>query len=118
MCSLLGRLPQAKDPKKNFNACLDVLLTILKGHFIAAACFEMGISSPSEIPESLAAVKQSSPARQQQYIYGIAQAIVAKFSIVEEALLLQSMPKRDDRVNNYARVLCHFGSIALEFKDA
>ena len=56
----------------------------------------MGISSPSEIPESLAAVKQSSPARQQQYIYGIAQAIVAKFSIVE-ALLLQSMPKRDDR---------------------
>jgi len=77
----------------------------------------MGISSPSEIPESLAAVKQSSPARQQQYIYGIAQAIVAKFSIVEEALL-QSMPKRDDRVNNYARVLCHFGSIALEFKDA
>ena len=117
MCSLLGSLPQAKDPKKNFNACLDVLLTILKGHFIAAACSEMGISSPSEISESLAAVKQSSPARQQQYIYGIAQAIVAKFSIVEEALLLQSMPKRDDRVNNYAHVLCHFGSIALEFKD-
>ena len=55
----------------------------------------MGISSPSGIPESLAAV--SSPAMQQQYIYGIAQAIVAKFSIVEEALLLQSMPKRDDR---------------------
>ena len=78
----------------------------------------MGISSPSEIPQSLAAVKQSSAARQQQCIYGIAQTIVAKFSIVEEALLLQSMPKRDDRVNNYAHVLCHFGSIALEFKDA
>ena len=89
MCSLLGRLPQANDPKKNFDACLDVLLTILKGHFIAAACSEMGISSPSETPESLAAVKHSSPARQQQYIYGIAKAVVAKFSVIEEALILQ-----------------------------
>ena len=89
LCSLLGCLPQVKDPTKNFNVSLDVLLTILKGHFIAAACSEMGISSPSETPESLAAVKHSSRARQQQYIYGIAKAVVAKFSVIEEALILQ-----------------------------
>ena len=78
----------------------------------------MGISSPNETPESLAAIKHSSPARQRQYIYGIARAVVAKFSVVEEALLLKAIPKAEDRVNNYARVLCHFGSIALEFTDA
>ena len=38
LCSLLGRLPNAKDPHKDFNACSDVLFTILKGHFIYSSC--------------------------------------------------------------------------------
>ena len=37
-CSLLGRLPKVKKPKENMNACVDILFTVLKGHFIASAC--------------------------------------------------------------------------------
>ena len=61
-CSLLGRLPRAKDPKKDFDACLDALFTVLKGHFVAAACCEMGITSPNDTPEALIAVQSGSPA--------------------------------------------------------
>ena len=115
--SVLGRLPRAKDPKKDFNACLDALFTVLKGHFVAAACSEMGISSPKETPQSLAAVKQGSPAQQQQYIYNISKAVVTKWSLVGEAILLQTVPKIGDSIHNYARVLCHLRSLALEFHD-
>ena len=38
--------------------------------------------------------------------------------MVREAILLQKIPKGDDQINNYARVLCHLGSLALEFSDA
>lgn len=37
LCSLLGRHPSAKDPKKDMNTCVDFLMTVLKGHYIAAA---------------------------------------------------------------------------------
>ena len=39
------RLPEARDPKKNLHACQDALLTIFKGHLIAAACTELGLES-------------------------------------------------------------------------
>ena len=78
----------------------------------------MGITSPNDTPEALIAVQSGSPARQKQYIYGIAKAVVAKCSLVGEAILLQKIPKGDDQINNYARVLCHLGSLALEFSDA
>ena len=43
-CSLLGRLPNARDPKKYMNACTDILFTMLKGHYVAYACILLGIS--------------------------------------------------------------------------
>ena len=36
-CSLLGRLPKARQPKKDKNVCMDVLFTVLKGHYVAYA---------------------------------------------------------------------------------
>ena len=120
-CGLLGRLPQDKDPKKDFNACRDVLFTILKGHYIAAACIEMGIETPNEIPQNvqvLSQVQQQSAAQQRQYIYSIAQAVVEKCSVIEGAILFKSMPETGDMVHNYARALGHYGSLALEFVDA
>ena len=120
-CALLGRLPQGKDPKKDFNACRDVLFTVLKGHYIAAACSELGIEKADRIPpnvEVLARMQQQPVAEQRQFIYSIAQAVVEKCSIIGNSLLFQSVPETHDMVHNYARVLCHYGSLALEFVDA
>ena len=52
-CSLLRCLPAAKKPKDEVNACVDILLTILKGHYIAAACSILGISAPDETPKNV-----------------------------------------------------------------
>ena len=46
-----------KNPKKDFNACSDVLFTIVKGHLIATACDVLGIEKPHEESASLPAVK-------------------------------------------------------------
>ncbi len=49
----IGRLPQAKDPKKDMHASFDALMTIFKSHFITAACIEVGISSmDSDLPQT------------------------------------------------------------------
>ena len=120
-CALLHRLPQGKDPKKDFNACRDILFTVLKGHYIAAACIEMGIESPDGIPQNLevlAQLQQQPAAQQQQYIYSIAQSVVAKYSIVGDSILFQPVAETGDMVYNYAKALCHYGSLALEFVDA
>lgn len=41
-----------------------------------------------------------------------------KYSVIGEAVLNLKLPDYHDHVNNYARVFCHFGSLALEFTDA
>lgn len=119
LCSLLGRLPKAKDPKKDFNACSDALFTILKGHFVAAACDTLEIKNPDEEPASLATIKGSCPDQEKRaYIYHVAREVVNKYSIITEAVLNKDVEDHHDHVNNYARVFCHFGSLALEFTDA
>ena len=53
LCCQLGRLPQAKVPKKDLHACLDALHTIFKGHIVAAARSELGLeSSDVNLPEA------------------------------------------------------------------
>ena len=39
--------------KTEMNACVDILLTVLKGHYIAAVCSILGISASDEIPKNL-----------------------------------------------------------------
>ena len=117
-CGLLGRLPEAKDP-----ACRDILFTVIKGHYIAAACKEIGIEIPDSVPcdlEELIHVQRQSMAQQCQYIYSIAQVVVAKCSVIEGSIPFESVAETSDMVHNYmyARPLCHYGSLALEFVDA
>ena len=120
-CASLGRLPQGKDPKKDFNACRDVLFTVVKGHYIAAACSELGIEKPDGIPSKLdmiAQMQQQPEPVQRRFIYSIAEVVVAKCSIIGESFLFQPVPETDDGVYNYAKFLCHYGSLAMEFVDA
>ena len=56
-CSMLGRFPNARNPKKDMNACMDVLFTVLKGHYVAYACKLLGIKNASESSEVVAALK-------------------------------------------------------------
>ena len=99
----------------DFNACSDALFTIPKGHFIAAACDVLDIRMPDEEPASLAVIKGSCP-DEKAYLYQVAREVVNKYSINGD--LNQKVQDHHDHINNYARVFCHFGSLALEFTDA
>lgn len=71
---------------------------------------------PDEEPASLAVIKGSCPDEEKAYIYQVAREVVNKYSINGEALLNQKVQDHHDNI--YARVFCHFGSLALEFTDA
>ena len=64
-CSLLGRLPKAKKPKENMNACVDILFTVLKGYYIASACKKLGIANGNDIPPNFPSIKS----REEKYAY-------------------------------------------------
>ena len=58
---MLGRLPAAKDPKKDVTACREALLTVLAGYFVAAGCSELGIVRPDDEVDTVKAMKKASP---------------------------------------------------------
>ncbi len=110
----IGRLREAKDPKKNLHACLDGFLTIFKGQLVAAADEEMGISSPEDdLPQTV----PEGP-RPKVDVFEVARRVVDRWTIVPEAILGQPLLDTGDGVYNYARVLCHLAAIAIEFADA
>ena len=109
MCRL-GRLPEAKDPKKNLHACQDTLLTVCSGHLITSACRELGLDSPnSDWP---------SPPTREVCVADIATKVVSQCTVIPEAVLGQPLEESEDGVHSYARVLCHFAALASEFADA
>lgn len=116
--SLLGRLPAARDPKKNMTACTELLLTVLRGHYLAVACSILGINNYDDLPSGLPDVQSLAPQAKKAYIYDISCQVVEQCDLIENALLLNEVESTNDRIYNYARVLCHYGSLALEFMDA
>lgn len=118
LCGLLGRLPNAKNPKKDLHACCDALFLILKGHILAVACGELGISNPdAEIP-SAPSKGGCSVSECRSFIETLAVKVMNRCSIVEGAILNRNVDDTSDSVYNYARVLCHLASLALELTDA
>ena len=111
----IGRLHDAREPKKNLHACLDGLLAIFKGHIVAAACKELGISSPQDdLPEPA----PGGPPHPKISTSELATRVMDQWTIVPEAILDQPLLETDDGVYNYACVLCHFAAIVTEFIDA
>ena len=115
-CSLLGRLPKAKDPKKDMNACTDVLFTVLKGHYVACACSLLGIASPNDTPKHLPPLKTRE--QKSKFIAELSRKVINLCSINKEALLNKPVAQTNDCAYNYAQVFCHLASLALEFKDS
>ncbi len=100
----IGRLSNAKDPKKDMHASFDPLMTVFKGHLVEAPCFELGIDNPeSDFPSTYSV-----------HVSGVAAKIVENFTI---AVLGHPLTDCQDRVYNYAWVLCHTASLAIEFRS-
>lgn len=116
--SLLNRASVSKDPKKDVNSTVDFLLTVVRGHLLAIACMVLGVrklDAPVNLPPFL---EKSSKAHQYSYLQTIATQVVNKCTLVEGALTCETVTETKDGVYNYARVLCHFGSLVMEFRDA
>lgn len=104
-----------KDHKKDVNATLDFLDAVIKGHWLACACELLGVNSldaPIDIPPG------TSPDVQRSFIEGLAEKVVNRVTVVDSAFLSTDTPDTPDKVHNYARVLCHYGSLCMEFRDA
>ncbi len=100
------------------NACTDILLTVLKGPCIAEACNLLQISQPDLMPPSFPHLKDLSAEAKKAFINKLSNQVVDRLTIVEEAVILESVPESSDGVYDYARVFCHHASLALEFLDA
>ena len=116
--SLLNRTEVKKDPKKAVDATIDFLLTVVRGHILAVAFEILGVTkldSHIPLPPGLC-----SSTRHQQYAFvkSIAVQVVEKCTLVDGAVTRENVINVNDGVYNYARVLCHYGALVMEFRDA
>lgn len=119
--SQLRRIPVTADAKKDLNACVDLIYTVMKGHILAAACEILKVTSLEDSPTLPAGLKTASKSEQLAYISDTALAIVEKCTLVDTAYSSKPDGCNDDigdGVYNYARVMCHFGALIMEVKDA
>ena len=108
-----------KKPKDDFNACLDFLLTVVYGHLIATACEELEISSPNASLQIASNIVKGTHGEQYAFVTTISEKVVKKCTLIKEAFFDNVNENEPcDRIYNYARVLCHFGALVMEFLDA
>ena len=115
--SLLGRLPQVNDPK-DLHACLDTLMTVMKGHIIAAACMELGLEDMDGTLSRTTQLQLGGEERNRAFIVNLATKIVDSYTLVTNAFFDEPVAESGDGIHNYAHILCHFGSLMMEFTDA
>ena len=113
--SVIGRLPKAKKPKAEFDACLDALMTVFTGYVVAAACQELGIDDPDS---KITQLKGMSMDERLSFIIDVVNVVVDKCGIMTDALLNKKIVNTKDGVYNYSHVLCHYAALCLEFTDA
>ena len=113
--SKLNRTSVTSEPKKDVNACLDFLLTVVKGHLLAAACELLHVQNP-ESSLDLPPVRDAD--QQSEFINSIARDIVNKYTLIGSAYTSEGVLETNDGVVNYATILCHYGALIVEFLDA
>lgn len=94
----------------------------MKGHWLACACDILGISNVDgtiKVPPNL---KKAGAAEQRMFLEGISKKVVERMSLVDSAFVANDGNEvnmaTNDTVYNYARALCHYGSLVVEFRDA
>lgn len=109
----MNRVSVTKDVKKEVDATLDFLTTVIKGHWLACASEILGLSS---LDGSITADFHTAP---DIFLEELACKVVDRFTVVDAAFLdLTCECSIDDKAYNYARVLCHYGALVMEFRDA
>ena len=107
-----------KDPKKDVNACVDFINTVVKGHFVACACEVLGITSIDEPPVLPPGIHRASEREKLAFINRVARLVVDRCTLIDGAFTNETVVDNGDGVYNYARVLCHYGSLVMELIDA
>ena len=116
--SLLNRTAVKQDPKKDVNASLDFLLTVVKGHFLAAACWILGVTKPDASLKLPPGIYRYSSCNQFKFLKTIATKVVEEFTLMGKALTGEQISESGDGVHNYAQALCHYGALVIEFLDS
>ena len=83
----LNRTSLSKDVKKHVDATIDLIYTVVKGHWVACACDILGISTAEGIvviPEEL---KKAKPIDQCKFVSEIASKVVERLTLVSSAFL-------------------------------
>lgn len=105
----------SSEPKKAVDATIEFLEAVVKGHWVGCACDILGIASlDGAIP-----LPHGTPSEKLAFVRGIAQKVADKLTLVESAYLENDQNENtDDKVYNYTRVLCHYGALVAEIRDA
>ena len=114
----LNRVTVKTDVKKDVNATLDFFLTIVKGHLLAVACEILGISNLDSTINFPPSVIHGQARDKDKYIRSLSSQIVERCTLVDEAFTGENIVNTQDCKYNYARVLCHYGALTMEFLDA
>ncbi len=108
----------SNDPKKDVDATIDFLYTVVKGHWIACACEILGIADvngPIRYPQGIFTVNQQ---KKREFVEGIARKVVDRLTLVDSAFVVPGeISDNGDTCYNYARVLCHYSGLVVEFRD-
>ena len=94
---------------------MEFLGTVVRGHLLASACRALGIirlDTKLSLPQG---IHKASPQTQLAYVHRLAAQVVEECTLID---VCGNVTETDDHVYNYARVLCHYGSLILEFRDA
>lgn len=111
----LGRKTVTQNHKKDVNAILDFFETVVKGHWLACASDILGVES---LNGNLKIPILKSKEEKKAFIESIAKEIVDRMTVVDSAFMDCGTENTNDPVYNYARVLCHFGSLSMLFQDS
>ena len=92
------------------------LYTVFKGHILAFACQELGIENiDSEIDNPN--ITYLSDTEKRKFIVGLSMRVVEKCTIIGDVIIGKNVEESGDKKYDYARTLCHYASLALEFND-
>lgn len=115
--SLLRRTTVTSDVKRAVDPNVEFFITVFRGHVLAKACEILEIAKlddPIQLPPILTHSSTNS-IQKLQFVERIASVIVKECTLINPCGEIEDS---DDRVYNYARVLCHYGALVTEFKDA
>ena len=109
-----------KIPKKDANACIDFIYTIMKGHLLAYVCEMFGVGSLDEPLPLPSGINKAPLSEKLALINKISHMVVEGCTLVEGSFTneVTTAAENEDGIYNYARVLCHYGSLVMEFRDA